>query len=72
MKPIVTGVLGYGFSGTIFHCPFIDAHEWFDLKAVVQRSGNQALVDYPYIKLLREYDELLNDEEIELEEIAIW
>lgn len=66
MKPIVTGVLGYGFSGSIFHCPFIHAHEDFKLKTVVQRHGDTAKQDYPYINLIRDYDELLDDTEIEL------
>lgn len=66
MKPIVTGVLGYGFSGTVFHCPFIHAHEDFKLKSIVQRKGDKALQDYPYINLVRDYQELLNDDEIEL------
>ena len=66
MKPIVTGVLGYGFSGSIFHCPFIHAHQNFELKTVVQRRGNKALEDYPYINLARDYQEVLDDEEIEL------
>lgn len=66
MKPIVTGVVGYGFSGRIFHCPFVDAHELFELKAVVSRSSDEPLKKYPYIDLLRDYETLLNDTEIEL------
>lgn len=66
MKPIVTGVLGYGFSGRIFQCPFIHAHEDFKLKTIVQRHGDSALRDYPYTQLARDYQEILDDEEIEL------
>ncbi|GAA3321538.1 hypothetical protein GCM10020331_037810 [Ectobacillus funiculus] len=55
MKPIVTGVLGYGFfRENFFHCPFIDAHEHFELKkTVVQRHGNTAKDDYPYIHVAK-------------------
>jgi len=66
MKKIKTGVLAYGFSGRIFQCPFIEAHEDFDLTAVVQRHGNEAKEDYPNIQLLRDYKEMLSDETIEL------
>lgn len=66
MKPIVTGVLGYGFSGKVFHCPFIEAHEDFSLKTVVSRSSDQPLKDYPFIELTRDYEEMLDDEDIEL------
>lgn len=66
MKPIVTGVLGYGFSGKVFHCPFIHAHDYFRLKTVVQRHSDSVLEDYSYVNLVRDYEEMLNDEDIEL------
>ncbi len=66
MKPIVTGVLGYGFSGQIFHCPFIEAHEDYSLKTVVSRHSDKPLKDYPFIELTRDYEEMLDDKDIEL------
>lgn len=66
MKKIKTGVLSYGFSGKIFQCPFIDAHEAFELTAVVQRHGDSAKEDYPAIILYRAYEEMLADASIEL------
>ena len=66
MDKIRTGVVGYGFSGRIFQCPFIEAHESFELRAVVQRHGNEAKQDYPNITLYRDYDSMLADEDIEL------
>jgi len=66
MKPIITGVLGYGYSGKVFHCPFVHAHDYFRLKSIVSRNSDDALKDYPYINLLRDYEEMLNDETIEL------
>ncbi len=66
MKKIKIGVLGYGFSGRIFQCPFIDAHDAFELHAVVERHGSQAKKDYPQIQLYKSYEEMLNDDEIEL------
>ncbi len=66
MKKIKVGVLGYGFSGKRFQCPFIEAHEAYELVAIVQRHGNESKEDYPNIKLLRSYDELLVIEDIDL------
>ena len=66
MDEIKTGVVGYGFSGKIFQCPFLEAHEAYDLAAVVQRHGNEAKEDYPNINLLTSYDALLEDDSIEL------
>jgi len=66
MDKIRTGVVGYGFSGKIFQCPFIEAHEAFELTAVVQRHGDEAKEDYPAITLYRDYEEMLVDEGLEL------
>lgn len=66
MEKIITGVVGYGFSGRIFQCPFVEAHEDFLLKSIVSRHSDQALMDYPSINLVRSYEELLEDETIEL------
>jgi len=66
MKKIKTGVVGYGFSAKIFQCPFIEAHDAFELDAVVERSTNESKKDYPNIKVYKDYHALLNDDEIEL------
>lgn len=66
MKQIKTGVLGYGFSGKVFQCPFIEANEAFELTAVVQRHGETAKEDYPKILLYRDYKDMLGNPEIEL------
>jgi scyllo-inositol 2-dehydrogenase (NADP+) len=66
MKKIKTGVVGYGFSGRIFQCPFVEAHDDFELSAVVERNSNDSIKDYPNITLYKDYQDLLNDDEIEL------
>lgn len=66
MTKIKTGVVGYGFSGKIFQCPFLQAHEAFDLAAVVQRHGQEAVEDYPDITLYRDFKDMLLDESLEL------
>ncbi len=65
-KTITAGLLAYGMSGKVFHAPFLDTHEGFSLKAVVERSKKNAINDYPQITSYNSVDELLNDEEIEL------
>ncbi|MFD1628898.1 Gfo/Idh/MocA family oxidoreductase [Pseudopedobacter beijingensis] len=66
MKPIKTGLLAYGMSGKVFHAPFIEQHPDFELTSIVERSKDQAIKDYPNIKHLKEIDDLLADESIEL------
>lgn len=66
MKPIKTGLLAYGMSGKIFHAPFIHAHGGFELSAIVERTKNAAIEDYPDVKQVRNYEDVLADESIEL------
>jgi len=65
-KPIKTGLLSFGMSGKIFHSPFQDAHEGFDLTAIVERSEKKAKNSYPYVTSYDSIDELLADTTIEL------
>lgn len=69
-EAIVAGIIGYGLSGKVFHAPFLDADPCFRLKSVVERHQSLAIKDYPFINVLRDYKELLNDDEIELVVIA--
>ena len=66
MKKIKSGVVGYGFSGRIFQCPFLEAHNDFELCAVVERNSNHSKEDYPNIIVYKDYMDLLNNDEIEL------
>ena len=66
MQPINTALLSFGMSGQVFHAPFLQVHEGFNLYAVWERTKNQAQEKYPSIRTYRSLDELLNDDTIEL------
>jgi scyllo-inositol 2-dehydrogenase (NADP+) len=70
MEKIKTGVLGYGFSGRIFQCPFIESNDHFELTAIVQRNGSEAKEDYPGTIQYREYEDMLRNQDIELVIVA--
>ncbi|RNL49679.1 Gfo/Idh/MocA family oxidoreductase [Pedobacter jejuensis] len=63
---VTAGLLAYGMSGKVFHAPFLNTHDGFNLKAVVERSKKNAENDYPEIISYNSVDELLNDAAIEL------
>jgi scyllo-inositol 2-dehydrogenase (NADP+) len=65
-NPIVTGLASYGMSGMVFHAPLLQAHPGFLLKSVVQRTREDARDRYPGIRIEKNFEGLLNDEEIEL------
>ncbi|TJZ51482.1 oxidoreductase [Sphingobacterium olei] len=66
VQPIVTGILSYGMSGRVFHAPFVENSNFFEFKAVVERSKKNAQLDYPHVISYDSIDELLNDADIEL------
>jgi hypothetical protein len=41
------GVIGYGLSTTVFQIPYINASQDFELRAIVQRSGDEAAKENP-------------------------
>lgn len=64
--PLKTGLLSFGMSGKLFHAPFLDAHDGFELTAVVERTKKNAKLHFPEITSYDSVDELLADPEIEL------
>ena len=66
MQQINTALLSFGMSGQVFHAPFLNVHDGFNLYAVWERSKSLATEKYPSVKIYRTLGELLNDEAIEL------
>lgn len=69
-KIIQTAIVGFGFSGRVFHAPFLDVHPGFRLKKVVERFGDNARTIYPDVEIVRNHLDLLKDPELELIVIA--
>ena len=63
---IVVGLASFGMSGKIFHSPLLSSHEKYNLKRIVQRSGDDARTLYPGAIVSRSIDDLLHDDEIDL------
>jgi len=66
MKPIVTAITSYGMSGEVFHAPFIEDHNGFQLKYILERSKDRSKERYPNATIVRTYEEILNDPLVEL------
>lgn len=63
---IKTGIVGFGMSASVFHCPLVESNPHLKLAAVVERHGDKSKQQYPNIKLARSIDELLAMDSIEL------
>ncbi|MDR2499327.1 MAG: Gfo/Idh/MocA family oxidoreductase [Tannerellaceae bacterium] len=64
--PIRTGLASFGMSGSVFHAPFIEIHPRFELHSIVERSANKAAAKYPGARILRSFEALLSDPDIDL------
>ena len=65
-KTIKAGVLTFGKSGSAFHTPFLNAHQGFELKAIVERNHKKAQTIYPDIISYDSVEQILNDRSIDL------
>ena len=66
MKKIKTGIAAFGLSGQVFHAPFIDLHEGFELTAVGERTKNLSAARYPQARIVRSFEELVAQPDLEL------
>src|SRR5437868_12389821 len=63
-------LVGFGFAGRVFHAPIISAVPGLQLRAILQRTGDDAGRLYPNAVLVKSMDELLAIDEIKLVVIA--
>ena len=63
---IQTAVVGYGLSGRVFHAPFLEVHDGFDLRTVVERHKMESKEKYPSVEVVQDLDDVLSDDDIDL------
>lgn len=66
MEIIKVGMAAFGMSGKVFHAPFITTNPNFELTKIVERSKKLSKEFYPKAQIVKSFDELLADSEIEL------
>lgn len=66
MTTIKTGVIGYGFSATTFHIPFVKTLPQFELSAISTSKVDTARADYPEAQVYVSADELISDPTLNL------
>ena len=67
---INVGLIGFGLAGKFFHAQVIRAIPGMRLTAVLQRTGHEAALRYPEVRIVRTLDELLAIDSIRLIVIA--
>ena len=73
-QDIGVAVIGFGLAGRVFHAPFVSAVPGLHLRAIVQRSGDEAARAYPEattgVRIVRSVEAVLADPEIGLVVVA--
>src|SRR6478736_5109933 len=62
MQKIKTALLSYGMSGKVFHAPFLEFHQGFELVGSWERSKQLIQLDYPNVKSYPTIEALLEDD----------
>ncbi|MBF4470793.1 Gfo/Idh/MocA family oxidoreductase [Flavobacterium sp. HJJ] len=62
MQKIKTALLSYGMSGKVFHAPFLELHEGFELLGSWERSKQLIQLDYPNVKSFATFEEVLQSD----------
>lgn len=63
---IVTALASFGMSGRIFHAPFIQHLEAYELNTILERSKNLSQDKYPNARIARSFDEICSNHKIDL------
>lgn len=67
---IGVGLVGYGMASRVFHAPVIEAVPSLRLKKIVERRGEESRGRHAGAETVREFDEVLADENVELVVVA--
>ena len=67
MKPnLRIGILSYGMSGKVFHAPLLHVNPGYTISKIMQRSASDALERYPYLRIVKTADEIIQDPDIDI------
>ncbi len=66
MKAIQTALIGYGFSGSVFHAPFLKSMEEFEAAVVCSSNPKKVKKDLPDAKVTNDFQVILQNPNIEL------
>jgi scyllo-inositol 2-dehydrogenase (NADP+) len=70
MTEINVALIGYGMASRVFHAPFITITPGLKLTKVFARQSSASKVDYPFVEIVRDIDQLLGDEAVDLIVVA--
>jgi scyllo-inositol 2-dehydrogenase (NADP+) len=66
IQPLKIGLAGFGQAAKVMHAPFLDCMDEYDLVSVLERHKNDSRQRYPYVKVVRTFEELIGIPEIDV------
>jgi len=66
MDRLNVGLASFGMSGMVFHAPFLTTNPGFQLRKILERTPKGSKRIFPEVTVVKRYDDLVNDPEIEL------
>lgn len=64
--PIKTALASFGMSGQVFHGPSLKVNEGFEVIQILERSKNLSAKLFPNATIVRSFEEILQNDEVEL------
>lgn len=65
-RKIKTALAAYGMSGQVFHGPLLKVNPGFEVVEILERSENRSAKLFPEAKIVRDYQSVLENEQVEL------
>jgi predicted dehydrogenase len=65
-NPIKTGLSSFGMSSMVFHGPLLKVNLNFSITKIVERNNENSRKDFPEGEIVRDFDKLCKDDELEL------
>ena len=69
-KEVRIGLAGFGKAGEFFHAPIINTILGLKITKVVERHSQRSKEKYPWVKVVKHFDDLVKDEDIDVIVIA--
>ncbi len=66
MQQINVALSSYGMSGVVFHGPMLESHPGFKISKILERNRNVSSGKHPGAEIVRDFNAILNDQDIEL------
>lgn len=64
--PINVALIGFGFSGSTFHAPFLNALDAYNLACVVSSNAKKVHEHLPHVRVESEFTKVLQDSAVKL------